>query len=841
MDPFDLRLWEGFSAALSSPCIGSPIIDQICIDSRLISSPHALFVALPGQIEDGHHYVEHAAIAGARFAIVRNDWQPAKLPAINLLRVLDPLKAFQEIATAYRHQLKALIVGITGTHGKTMVKDLLQAMIAPTKRVIASPGSFNSQVGVPLSILNISQQHEIALIEAAVSQDNEMDRLAKIIHPQACILTHIGKKHLITFGNQQALVAETIKLITVPPENKWALIPETPFLEPYLKQIKAPYHFWNKETPFLPHAHLLSKPYEVEMLYGIKFPCGTYLKERINAGFYYFMDLLNISVKAAWLLGVSAKIIQEALCDYILEPMRTEIWKSPIGATFINETYSSDPQSVDQALKHFEHSSTEHRRIFIFGGIRGKKENNTSEYRRIGHALIKNKVQMLALVGSHNFQEIINIANKAKNPLEICHYNTYRDALQQMQAHIQCNDYVVIKNERKEPLNNLIEIFNDSIASNQCFINLAAIQSNIATIRHKVGANTRLMVMVKALAYGTEEIRIGKFLSTCGVDILGVSCVEEGVALKRAGIKQAVFVIHSSLYEIAKIVKWELEVGVSEKEFITALANEASKQNKSIRVHLHVDTGMNRLGCSINNALELATLIKDCPHLILEGLMTHFACADDPAQDFFTFAQTQSFDGVIAQLKKHQITANYYHASNSSAVVRFDFNQYNMVRVGLAIYGLHCSEAARQAMELRLALTLVSRIAGINYCKAGDTISYGRSYRVERDKQVIAVLPIGYFDGLHRHYSGKGYVLIRGQKAPMVGKICMDFMMVDVTGIENVAIGDAVLIFGEDEHGQYLAPEEVALQGDSIVHELITCLGPRIQRIFIHEESNQKS
>lgn len=229
----------------------------------------------------------------------------------------------------------------------------------------------------------------------------------------------------------------------------------------------------------------------------------------------------------------------------------------------------------------------------------------------------------------------------------------------------------------------------------------------------------------------------------------------------------------------------------------------------------------------------------DCPSLILEGAMTHFACSDNPDDDAFTFQQSHKFDEVIALLKSHGINPKWVHAANSSAVMRFDFPQYNMVRIGLAVYGLYCSEAVKKAMDLRLALTLVSRVVGLNVCKVGDTISYGRSYKVEKEEQKIAVLPIGYFDGLHRNYSGKGYVIIRGQKAPMVGKICMDFMMVDVTDIANVSIGDSVLIFGEDEYGQYLPPENLALQGDSIVHELITCLGPRIQRIFVHEESNQ--
>lgn len=840
MDPFDLRLWKGYAAAAHNP-EEPAVIDQITIDSRLISSPRSLFVALPGGREDGHFYVGQAAAAGARFAIVRHDWQPAEVPEkIILLRVQDPLRAFQDIAMAYRHQLKTHVIGITGSHGKTMVKDLLQMMLATSKNVTASPGSFNSQIGVPLSLLKIKKEHEIALIEAAVSKKHEMDRLAEIISPDGCILTHLGKKHLTTLGDQEALTAETVKLLIYPPEEKWALMPQTSLMQKYLDQIKASHYFWNVENPSTPHAFPLTKHYSSVMRYCVKFPDGNYFEGAATSGFYYFMDLLNITIKAAWILGIPSSAIAETLQHYVLEPMRTEIWKSPIGTTFINDIYCSDPQSVDQALKYYEQSSPESRRVFIFGGMRGKKEHDGSEYKRVAQAIIKNKVQLVALVGLHDFQEMVDLINKQAPHIEICRYGYYQEALEQMRGRIKPNDFVVIKGECKQSLDSLTEIFNDSIATNQCFINLAAIQANIQMIRHKAGPNTRIMVMVKAFAYGTDEVRIGKFLSTCGVDILGVSYVEEGVVLKRAGVTQSIFVINAPIYEVAKVVKWELEVGVSEKDFIVALASEAAKQNKKIKVHLHIDTGMSRLGCRPEEALQLAQCIKDCPSLILEGLMTHFACSDNPADDSFTLGQSQNFDEVVQTLKEHGIEARWNHAANSSAVMRFKFPQYNMVRIGLAAYGLYCSEASRKAMDLRLALTLVSRIVGINICKTGDTISYGRSYRVERDKQKIAVLPIGYFDGLHRNYSGKGYVIIRGQKATMVGNICMDFMMVDVTDIQNVSIGDSVLIFGEDEYGQYLPPENLALQGDSIVHELITCLGPRIQRIFVNEEANQE-
>jgi alanine racemase/UDP-N-acetylmuramoyl-tripeptide--D-alanyl-D-alanine ligase len=272
---------------------------------------------------------------------------------------------------------------------------------------------------------------------------------------------------------------------------------------------------------------------------------------------------------------------------------------------------------------------------------------------------------------------------------------------------------------------------------------------------------------------------------------------------------------------------------------IAALAQEAAKQNKCVKVHLHINTGMGRFGCRPEEALSLAREIRSYPSLELEGLMTHFACADDPQEDAFTWQQIACFDHVIQELREQGITVKWTHAANSSGVLRFSLPQYNMVRMGLATYGLYASEASRQALDLRLALSLTSRIVGINICIEGETISYGRRYRIAQGTQKIAVLPIGYFDGLHRNYSGKAHVLIRGQPAPMVGNICMDYMMVDVTHIPRAAVGDQVLIFGEDEYGYYLSPEELASRGDSIVHELMTCLGPRIQRVFVYEEGKQ--
>ncbi len=836
MDPFDLRQWAGFISAGGNPSHPA-IIDQITIDSRRIDSNSALFVALLGSVYDGHKFVPQAAKTGARYAVVKKTWEvPQPLEPMTLLRVEDPLKAFQEIAYTYRRQTKAKVISISGSYGKTMVKDLLFTMVNASKCVVASPESFNSQIGVPLSLLTIKKEHEIAFIEAGISKKNEMDALAATIAPNCGILTHIGKKHSATLGELPEAATEMMKLFLKPLE--WVILPNDPLLEPHLNHLKAESHFWNKPISHLPHARSLTKEHSSKMPYQVDFPDGSHYSGQTTEGFYYFLDLINITVKAAWLLGISADEICKVLRHYQPEPMRTEIWKSPIGTTFINDVYCSDPQSVDQALKHFEQTS-QGRKVFVFGGMRGKKQHLEHDYHHVGQAIQRSKIDWLMLVGDHPFASLVDEVRTHAPNAEISLCPTYQDAINLMRARIKGDDNVLIKGEKKEPLDVLTEAFNDSVCNNQCIINLAAIQANIETLRHKLKKGTRMMVMVKALAYGTDEVRMAKFLITCGVDILGVSYVDEGVALKRAGVKQSIFVINAAMYEAAKVVKWGLEIGVSDKGLIEALAAEASRQNKKIKVHLHIDTGMSRFGCRPEKASELAHFIIDCPSLQLEGIMTHFSSADNPQDDPFTLHQAEVFDQLIQEVQLRGIFIPWKHAANSAAAMRFEFPNYNMVRIGLAAYGLYVSEAARQKLELRLALSLISRIVGINICKAGETISYGRSYVVQQETQRFAVLPIGYFDGLHRNYSGKGHVIIHGQKAPMVGKICMDFMMVDVTSIPNASVGDSVLIFGEDEHGQYLSPEDLAMRGDSIVYELITCLGPRIQRIFVHEEAHK--
>lgn len=837
MDAFDLRQWDGF--ALAGGSVTEPaIINQIAIDSRRIDSSQALFVALKGEKEDGHHYIEQAARAGAKFALISQQWlSPFTLPEITLLRVPNPLKAFQSIAKAYRLNLPTKIIGITGSFGKTMVKDLLFTLLEKKIRTAASPESFNSQIGVTLSLLTFQQQHEIGIIEAAISHRHEMDALINMIQPNYTILTPIGKKHLATLQDLSTLTEETMKLIKSTSSQGWSLLPHDIQVEKHLSQMNCTFYFWNESNSQLPYAiPQVSAPLSQ---YVVNFPDSVTFQGQIKTGHAYFLNLLNMAIKAAWLLGISSSDIISVLQEYQPEPTRTEIWKSPIGTIFINDTYCSDPQSIDHALAHFDYALNDNRKIFVFGGMKGQLLSPQTDYKRIGKALAKSNVRQLLLVGHKSFKPLIEEVQRSSAETEILAFEDYESTFSYLRSHVKGQELILFKGENKLALDKLTETFNDSLANNQCIINLAAIQTNLSLIRNRLFEGTRIMVMVKALAYGTDDIRMSKFLTKNGVDILGVSYVDEGVALKRAGVHQSIFSINAAPYEVAKVVKWDLEVGVSNQTLIQALAQEAAFHQKIIKVHLHINTGMGRFGCRPEEACDLAQLIQSFPSLELEGVMTHFACAEDPKEDAFTMQQAALFDQTIEELEKIGIRPKWKHAANSSGALRFKMPQYNMVRLGLAVYGLYGSEEARNTLDLRLAISLISRIVGVNICKQGESISYGRKYLVKRDIQKIAVLPIGYFDGLHRHYSGKAHVMIRGEKAPMVGNICMDNMMVDITDIPHVEIGDKVLIFGEDEYGYYLSPEELAMSGDSIVHELMTCLGPRISRIFVYEEGKQ--
>lgn len=830
MEKFNLKDWPGFFPA-GGNVNGCSIIDQIEIDSRRIESKHSLFIALPGSLTHGHEYVATAAMVGAAFAIVEKNWSSSEhFPSLQLLRVDNPLKALQEITAVHRKRLTAEVLGITGSYGKTLLKDLLYKLLSKKKKTFASPESFNSQIGVPLSLLQVSLSDEIALIEAGISKHGEMENLSKMIAPSQMILTNIESAHLSTLGSLEETAKEKMKLISSRNPD-WIIIPKTPLIDP---QAVSFYH-WDEASLDLPYARFEStspgKGQNATKSFYVKFPDGQRVTSHITQGKSYLLDIINIAIKAAWLFKIPKEVIIEVLRDYRFEPLRTETWRSPTNITFINGGYTSDPSSFENALSRFNQPARKN--FLLFDGLRKESPLKNSDA-LLAKAISKNHIDHVTLYGAGNQESFKENLRLYSPTTTISTAGNFEEALVAIKKLAKERDTVLVKGSTKEPLEKILHFFNDSVCNNQCLINLSSIKYNIDLFK-SLQPLIRLMIIVKASAYGTDGVRIAQFLANNGIDILGVSYVEEGVALRRNGFTKSIFTINAAAYEASQVVEHDLEASVSNEETILALAKEAKQARKKLKVHLHVDTGMNRFGCRPEEALKLAKIIQNDPNLKFEGIMTHFSTAENEEEDDFTALQIKKFDEVIFEVEKNGIFPKWKHAANSAALMRFKLPQYNMARIGLAAYGLNPSKMAQEKVKLQLALSLTTRIVGMNRCKKGESISYGRSYKVEKDEQTIAILPIGYFDGLHRNYSGQGEVIIHGKKAPMVGNICMDFMMVDVTDIPTAAVGDSVLIFGYDDFGNYLSPETLADKGNSIVHELITCLGPRIERIFINE------
>ena len=558
-----------------------------------------------------------------------------------------------------------------------MVKDLLHAFLATSKTAVASPESFNSQIGVPLSLFTLSKKHQIAVIEAGFSEKGEMERLADMIQPNYGLITHLGKKHLATLGDLDSAIQELLKLFCT--KHEWTFVPSHHLLKPYLTKISAQIHFWNRSEKELPSAEL-TKGYE---RYQIHFPNQAIFQGTITSGFSYYLDLINMAVKAAWKLGIGSEAISSVLQHYVVEPMRTEIWRSPQMITFINESYCSDPQSVDKSLRIMQNSSDTGRRHFIFGGLRGEKR--PEDYIRMASTLSKAKIDCLCLYGPYIFEPLIREMQTQSPSTTIFKAEDYREALQLLTPYLRPQDTLLIQGAKKIPFEYLLQHHHENILTNLCIVNLAAIEANIRTLRARLPKGTRIMAMVKAAAYGTDDLRLAKFLATCKIDILGVSYVDEAVALLRGGAKQSLFVLNAARYEIPKVVKWGLEVGVSDKIFVQLLAKEAEQARKNIKVHLHIDTGMCRFGCRSEEVLDIARAIADAPYLRLEGILTHFASADNPEQDEFTLSQVEKLTQVIAELKKEGFDPPWKHAANSSAALRFSLPEFNMVRLGLAI------------------------------------------------------------------------------------------------------------------------------------------------------------
>lgn len=817
MKRFDLRAWPGFGRA-GGPTDRHAWVQQVTTHSNAVS-PQSLFVALKGSRTDGHQFVPEAIARGASWLLVRSDYSLVVPDHVVLLKVDDPLVALQEIATTYRASCVAKVVAITGSFGKTLTKDLLAKLLKPQFRVMRSPESFNSQLGVALSLLEIGQEDEIAIIEAGISRRGEMDRLATMIAPDHALLTTIGPAHLESIGGLEEIKKEKEGLLKAVPARGWVMGPSD-----CCCSCAAPYFPSERSNDGLPEVMRLAVS---SFDYRLKFPDGATFDVKLTRGFPHLTTLLNQAVRAAFLLGARPDVIATSLQEYCPEPMRTEVWTSPLGVTFINDCYCADPLSVQRSLRMLKHSE-HHKHLFVFGGLSSPR---IGAYQAVYQSLQQ----------CHSLDEVLLVEDAVREipavqeERRLVRYDSRSAALRRLRTLQRPGQTILIKGPSRQHLDSLRDELAEGIGETRLEVHMDAIRHNLMALRQSLSKETVFIPMVKADGYGIGAVALARFLLSCGIGMLGVAHVSEAIQLRLAGISSALFVFAANPHEVPQIVQWDLEVGVGDLEMVQRLHSEASANGRTVRVHLHVDTGMTRFGCRPQEAHSLVHAIRHSSPLVLNGCFSHLASAQDPRKDRETRKQIVQFTDLLRDLERTSGRVALKHIANSAGTLRFDIPDCNAVRIGLALFGLPTFPDSRLTVPLRPSLTLTSRLMAIHTCHRGDRVSYGGAFRIQRDGARVGVLPIGYFDGLRRSFSGKGSVIVRGQSVPIIGDICMDFCMVDLSEVPDARVNDSVLLFGQEESGVIQEASAFAAMGSLSTYELISGLGPRVQRLYVYD------
>jgi alanine racemase len=853
-------------SAGSSPPAASrpspPIVEAVAVDSRRLPR-RSLFVALRGREADGHDFLGQAAANGAAAALVRADTPPAALATI---AVDSPLAALQRLAAWYRRAHLGRVVAITGSNGKTIVKDALHAQLLGTFSTAASPGSFNSQLGVPLAVLAAAPGTAVAVFEAGISAPGEMAALREILAPDCGILTNVGLAHIAAFADRRHLAREKLSLFaamsgsgsaaataapatatatataaTAGSELGWLLLPEDDALVSEEAAGLPCRRVGFPGDPSLPRliGHRVADEAGEEL--EVRFPSGSVRRLRVRTRSAEIVEDVLLAVGAAHLLGVPEERIADSLRDYVPPPTRLEVWRSPTGVVLVNDLVSADPISVRAALRTTsELAAGGGRKVFVFGGMRELGPGAAAEYAAIGALAGEYRFDALLLIDGEDggggelagTRDAYLAAHPAGQAAVLADVEAVR---RRLRALLAPGDTLLLKGPRHSGIAAAAVDLMEAMAPNRLLVDLGAVAGNIASYQRLSGPGTRILAMVKALAYGSELVRLSSWLSEAGIDHLGVSTADEGVELRRAGIQLPILVTLPTPEEAAKLARFELLPAVYSfalVEPLAAAARAALPPDRPLAVHLKVDTGMHRVGVAPGEALPLARAVSATGALRVTGLMTHLASAEDPAADADTRRQLALFDQARGELAAAGFGGLLCHAAATAAAARFPEARYDMVRLGLGLFGLYPSAAVASAIPLQLAVTLLSRIAEVRTLARGDRVGYGGTHTVTAERLRVGVLPLGYHDGIPWSLSNRGAVLVDGRPAPILGRISMDSMVVDLSAAPDAAAGSEALLFGV-HHGAVLRPEEVAAQAGTIAYELLARLGPRVQRVYV--------
>jgi alanine racemase len=788
-------------------------IDNISIDSRsLQNNESTLFFAISGPNNDAHNFIADSIEKGVRFFVVSRI--PAELEnKANFIKVPDTLAALQQFAAWHRSRFSFPVIGITGSNGKTIVKEWLNFLLSPDYNIIRSPKSYNSQVGVPLSILAINEQHNLGIFESGISTKAEMEKLEKVVRPTIGILTNIGTAHDEGFTSTDEKISEKLKLFT---HADVLIYQKNKAVDKLIDQKTFSWSFDNKEADVLISTETLADRTQLDIEYRNEFLA-------IDIPFRDFASIENAISCLMVLLWFNYEeaTIQQRMAQLYPVEMRLKVKNGIHNTTVIDDSYSSDFQSLKIALDFLESQKHHAKKTVILSDIFQSGLANDVLYSKVSQLIESNKINRLIAIGD----TISQYKNKFKN---ISVYNTTQDFIANFEMLDFANETILVKGARHFQFEQIVSLLEQKTHETILEINLNAISHNLNFYRSKLKPETKLMVMVKAFGYGNGGFEIAKLLEHHKTDYLGVAFADEGISLKNAGIKLPIMVLNPENTSFQAIIQHGLEPEIYSikglKAFI-AIADE--KKLEHFPIHIKIDTGMHRLGFEDEHIPELIAILKANPSVKVKSILSHMATSDDLSYDGFSKSQIALFETLSKQLTDALNITPIRHILNTSGIEHYPAAQYDMVRLGIGLYGI--SNDVEEQKYLENVGTLKSVISQLRTIDKGESVGYGRRF-MAAGKTKIATIPIGYADGISRHWGNEnGYVTIAGHKAPIVGSVCMDMLMVDCSGIDCLE-GDAVIIFGK--HPSVI---EMADKLDTIPYEILTSISQRVKRIFYRE------
>ncbi|MEO8472262.1 MAG: bifunctional UDP-N-acetylmuramoyl-tripeptide:D-alanyl-D-alanine ligase/alanine racemase [Chryseolinea sp.] len=783
-------------------------IISLCIDSRKAGiASGTLFFAIRGERHDGHDHIESLYDQGVRQFVTEHPIDLSNLHESNVLVVNSSVEALQRLVVFHRGKFKIPVIGITGSNGKTIIKEWLYQMLSFDKVIVKNPGSYNSQVGVPLAVWQMQGHHELGIFEAGISKPGEMERLEKIIQPSIGLLTNIGSAHDEGFKDQQEKILEKLKLFRHCDVLIYCC--DQSALDNVIQMRGLNTFVWGSQPTSDVQVTSDNGMFSV-VVKGQSYSFEMPFQDKASR------ENLIHCLTVMLYLGYRFTDIRNRIESLRSVPMRMEVKEGINNCQIIDDTYNNDLGGLEIALQFLEHQNQKKNKRLILSDIleSGLPDNE----------LVAGIVRTLEKYAVSSFIGVGEVLRKHKNsfiwPSEF--YDTTEQFIDNFNFEQLRDETILVKGARKFSFEKIVSRLQRKVHGTVMEIDLDALTFNFNYFKSLVKPTTKVMVMVKAFAYGSGLSDIGNLLQYHQADYLGVAYPDEGIELRKNNIKLPIMVMNPSEESFDALLANMLEPEIYSLRIFKSLINFL--RDRPCKVHIKIDTGMHRLGFEPDHLDTLINLLKGNPNIQVASIFSHLAGADESSHDSFSASQFEVFTKCATAISHAIGYKPLYHILNTPGILRLSDFQMDMVRLGIGLYGVNPTQEG--FYELRPVATLKTIISQIKYVKKGNTIGYGRHGVAEKDI-VMGTIAIGYADGFSRAFSrGVGYVLVNGKKAPVVGNVCMDMTMIDLTGIE-ASEGDDVTIFGKG-----LPIRELSSRINTIPYELLTSTSERVKRVF---------